>query len=82
MTRMKVVPHPHPPTVTEFAHLLNTTGLVVRRHHPELAGAIDWALRTRRLTAVLPGVYSVPEIAQLPDTRIRAVCLRHPDAVL
>jgi very-short-patch-repair endonuclease len=57
-------------------------GLVVRRQHPELAGAIDWALRTRRLKAVLPGVYALPELAHLPDTRIRAVCLRHPDAVL
>jgi hypothetical protein len=62
--------------------LLASTGLVVRRHHPELAGAIDWALQARRLRAVLPGVYAVPEIAHLPDTRIRAVCLRHPDAVL
>jgi very-short-patch-repair endonuclease len=79
------MPHPHPPGVNaqkEITCLLNVDGLVVRRHHPELAGAIDWALQARRLRAVLPGVYAVPELAHLPDTRIRAVCLRHPDAVL
>ena len=43
---------------------------------------MDWALHTPRLRAVLPGVYAPPEIAHLPETRIRAVCLRHPDAVL
>jgi hypothetical protein len=77
------VPRPHPPDVTaqkEITRLLHREGLVVRRYHPELAGAIDWALHTRRLRAVLPGVYAVPEIAHLPDTRIQAVCLRHPDA--
>jgi very-short-patch-repair endonuclease len=81
---MKRVPCPHPHGVTaqhEISRLL-AGGLVVRRHHPELAGAIDWGLRTRRLKAVLPGVYAAPELAHLPDTRIRAVCLRHPDAVL
>jgi very-short-patch-repair endonuclease len=80
------VPRRHPPGVSgqqEITRLLaGTNGLVVRRQHPELAGAMDWALHTRRLRAVLPGVYAVPEIAHLADTRIRAVCLRHPDAVL
>ena len=66
----------------EITSLLDGKGLVVCRHHPELAGAIDWALHTHHLRAVLPGVYAPPEIAHLPETRIRAVCLRHPDAVL
>ena len=69
-------------THKDLTRLLDTNGLVVRRHHPELTGAIDWALQTRRLTAILPGVYAAAEIAHLPDTRIRAVCLRHPSAVL
>jgi very-short-patch-repair endonuclease len=66
----------------EITRLLDTSGLLLRRNHPELSGAIDWALRIGRLTAVMPGVYAVPEIAHSSDTRIRAVCLRHPDAVL
>ncbi len=79
------MPRPHPPGVTaqdEIFRLLDIKGLVVRRQHPELAGAIDWALHNHHLKAVLPGVYARPELAHLPDTRIRAVCLRHPDVVL
>ena len=74
----------HPPGVTQkdIARLLDTHGLVVRRHHPELAGAIDWAIRSGVLVAVLPGVYAAPHLAALPDTRMRAICLRDPDAVL
>src|SRR3712207_5787603 len=82
---MAGVPREHPPGVTaqpDIIRLLDGNGLIVRRNHPELAGALDWALQTRRLTAVLPGVYAISQLARLPDTRIRAVCLRHPNAVL
>ena len=57
-------------------------GLIARRHHPELSGAVDWALRNRELTSVLPGVYAVTALAAAPQTRMRAVCMRYPDAVL
>jgi very-short-patch-repair endonuclease len=57
-------------------------GLVARRHHPELSGAIDWAVRNRELAAVLPGVYAAPAQADQPMTRMRAACLRHRDGVL
>ena len=57
-------------------------GLVARRDHPELTGALDWLIRSHRLAAVLPGVYGRPELAHLAETRMRAACLRHPDAVL
>jgi very-short-patch-repair endonuclease len=66
----------------DLAYLLKTRGLVVRRHHPELACAIDYGIRRGELAAVLPGVYAVPSMAVLPLTRMRAVCLRHPNAVL
>lgn len=57
-------------------------GLLARRHYPELAGAIDWALRNRNLVPVLPGVYAVTALAGARQTRMRAACLRYPDAVL
>jgi very-short-patch-repair endonuclease len=57
-------------------------GLVVRRDNPQLAGSFDWLVRQRRLTTVLPGVYAAPEIATSWQTRVRALGLRHRDAVL
>ena len=62
--------------------LSDNDGLIARRHHPELSGAIDWALRNRELMPVLPGVYAVSALAHTPQTRMRAACLRYPDAVL
>jgi very-short-patch-repair endonuclease len=67
----------------EINRLLDATGgLLVRRNHPDLATSIDWAIRRHRLTAVLPGIYAVPDLAQQPETRMRAVCIRYSDAVL
>jgi very-short-patch-repair endonuclease len=66
----------------ELARLLDQYGLVVRRSHPELANALDWAIRSGAVAAVLPGVYAPPHLAALPDTRMRAICLRDPNAVL
>jgi very-short-patch-repair endonuclease len=57
-------------------------GVIARRHHPELSGAIDWAVRNRELRPVLPGVYAVAALADQPLTRMRAACLRHPNGVL
>src|SRR5688572_2756834 len=67
----------------ETSPLDNARGaLIARRDHPELAGALDWLIRNHQLATVLPGVYGRPEVAHLPETRMRAACLRHPDAVL
>ena len=57
-------------------------GVLVRREHPELAGQLDWLLRTGALQPVLPGVYAPAERAELPLTRMVAACRAHPDAVL
>jgi very-short-patch-repair endonuclease len=57
-------------------------GLVTRRDHPQLAGSFDWLLREGKLAPVLPGVYAAPEIARIWQTRVRALGLRHVDAVL
>jgi very-short-patch-repair endonuclease len=62
--------------------LAATGGILVRRDHPDLATSIDWAVRKGELTGVLPGVYAVSDLARRPETRMRAVCLRYPDAVL
>ncbi|MFL6043514.1 MAG: hypothetical protein ACJ72M_00180 [Propionibacteriaceae bacterium] len=57
-------------TYEELNSLLRThSGLLARRHHPELAGSFDWLLRDVRLTLVLPGIYAAPEIAGSWQTR-------------
>lgn len=67
----------------EIDHILRTQhGLICRRDHPGLAGSIDALLAGRRLKALLPGVYVVPEAADLPGTRLWAAQLWEPDAVL
>lgn len=58
------------------------SGLVVRRDHPQLGGSFDSLIREGRLAVVLPGVYATPEIASTWQTRVRALALRHCDAVL
>lgn len=68
---------------TELVRILaGSDGLIARRHHRDLAAAIDWAVRNRELVPVLPAVYALPAVAAEPRTRMRAVCLRYPDAVL
>lgn len=62
--------------------LADNGGVLSRRQHRELGGSIDWWLRRERLVPVLPGVYAVPDLADLPLTKMRAACLAHPDAVL
>jgi hypothetical protein len=57
-------------------------GLVVRRDHPELAGSLDRLVREGTLTPILPGIYATSEIAQSWQGRVRALSLRHRDAVL
>ena len=76
---------PHPPGVTlhpDLALLLRTRGLVLRRDHPSLATAIDYGVRRGELAPVLPGVYAPAGLARSTQTRMAAVCRRHPDAVL
>ena len=77
---------PHPLDVNARAEvnalLQAAGGLVSRRDHPDLAASSDWLVREGRLTAVLPGVYAASELAHAWQTRVRALGLRHRDAVL
>lgn len=59
--------------LTEVERLVERDGVITRRDHPELVGAIAWLKRTGRLVAVLPGVYAGPAGADSTDIRIRAV---------
>ena len=56
--------------------------MIAIREHPELRGAIEWRIRTGELAAVLPGVYAPTATAGLAATRIAAVGVWDPDAVL
>jgi hypothetical protein len=66
----------------DIQHLLATEGVVVRRDHPKLIGAIDWLVRTGDLRPVLPGVYAEQGACDSIQTRIRALMRWDPDAVL
>jgi very-short-patch-repair endonuclease len=57
-------------------------GLIGREQNPQLASALDWLLRRGQLVKVLPGVYATPTAAVDPTSRIRAVQLWNPDAVV
>ena len=62
--------------------VLRREGVVARRDHPDLAGAIDWLVRGGQLRGVLPGVYAATE--QADDFRVRVAALTRwsPDAVV
>ncbi|MGI3782692.1 MAG: endonuclease domain-containing protein [Janthinobacterium lividum] len=62
--------------------VLRRNGVIARRDHPELLGAIDWLVRRDQLCRVLPGVYAPTERAE--DFRVRAAAVARwsPDAVL
>jgi hypothetical protein len=66
----------------DVQHLLATEGVVVRRDHPKLIGAIDWLVRNGGMRPVLPGVYAQAESCDSIGTRIRALMCWDPDAVL
>ena len=70
------------PLSDEVREVVRREGLVVRREHPSLRGAIARLVRDGELVAVLPGVH-VPSGAER-DRRLRVACLARwaPDAVL
>ena len=66
----------------DIQQVLASDGVIVRRDHPKLRGAIDWLIRNGGLCSVLPGVYSAPGTCSSINTRIRALIRWDPDAVL
>ena len=57
-------------------------GLISRRDNPALANTMAWLVRQGKLVPVLPGIYSPPEVARDVEVLMRAVSLRHTDAVV
>ena len=57
-------------------------GLISRRDHPALANTVAWLVRQGKLVPVLPGIYAPPELARNVEVMMRAVSLRHTDAVV
>jgi very-short-patch-repair endonuclease len=66
----------------DIQQVLASDGVIVRRDHPKLRGAIDWLIRNGGLCSVLPGVYSAPGTCSSISTRVRALTRWDPDAVL
>lgn len=66
----------------EIERLLHHEGAVSRRQHPDLARTLSWLAESGRVTAILPGVYVRADAAVDPGTRIRALALAEPNAVL
>jgi very-short-patch-repair endonuclease len=57
-------------------------GVIARRDHPKLTGAIDRQIRNGALRQVVPGVYATPEECDSVHTRIVALMRWDPDAIL
>ena len=57
-------------------------GPISRRDHPALANTVAWLVRQGKLVPVLPGIYAPPELARNVEVMMRAVSLRHTDAVV
>jgi very-short-patch-repair endonuclease len=57
-------------------------GLISRLDHPALANTMAWLVRQGKLVPVLPGIYAPPELARNVEVLMRAVRLRHTDAVV
>lgn len=57
-------------------------GVLSRREHPELMGAVRSARNLGEVVAVLPGVYAPAATASTWQTRAHAACVWDPDAVL
>jgi very-short-patch-repair endonuclease len=71
------------PQQREDVHdLVARAGVVARRDHRHLSGSFDRLLRNGELVAILPGVYADAGRASAWETRVAAVALRQPDAVL
>jgi very-short-patch-repair endonuclease len=66
----------------DIQQLLTADGVIARREHPHLVGAIEWLVRRGGLRCVLPGVYARPEACDLVGTRVRALMRWDLDAIL
>jgi hypothetical protein len=62
--------------------ILESQGVIARRDHPVLIGTIDRLIRNGDLCPVLPGVYSSAEKCDSIETRVQALMLWDPDAIL
>ena len=66
----------------EVSAVLAREGVIARRDHPELAGAMARLLRNGELDAVLPGVYTAAATSGTRAARLAALSRWDPDAVL
>ena len=77
---------PHPSEVKAHAEVevlaRRSGGLISRRDHPALAHTMAWLVRQGKLVPVLPGIYAPPELAHNVEVLMRAVGVRHTDAVV
>ncbi|GAB2593221.1 endonuclease domain-containing protein [Microlunatus antarcticus] len=66
----------------EVRSVVEREGVIARKDHPDLAGAIAWLVRRGELAPVLPGVFCAHEVAGTFEARIRALACSDPGAVL
>ena len=66
----------------EVRSIVRREGVIARRDHPELAGAMAWLVRRGELAPVLPGVFCPREVATSVEARVCALASSDPDAIL
>lgn len=66
----------------DVEEIVRCEGVIARKQHPKLGGAISALAASGHLVAVLPGVYVVPAREQDFSTRVLAAAVWSPDLVL
>jgi very-short-patch-repair endonuclease len=66
----------------EVRSVVDRQGVIARREHPQLVGAIKSLKAAGHLAAVLPGVYAVPALRDDFRTRVLAAVVWDPDVIL
>ncbi|MGI3784572.1 MAG: DUF559 domain-containing protein, partial [Janthinobacterium lividum] len=66
----------------EVRSIVRREGVIVRKQHPELAGAITTLRSSGHLVSLLPGVYAVTELRNDFRTRVLAAACTDQDLVL
>lgn len=66
----------------EIAHILTAHPVIARRGHPHLASRLSRSAHEGDLTALLPGIYTLPERVADLWTRTAAACRYDPAAVI
>jgi very-short-patch-repair endonuclease len=65
-----------------IAELLSQQGVILRREHPDLASSLQRRVHAGELVSILPGVYTIPQLAQDQRTLVAGLARAHPETIV